>query len=119
MSVNFSHAIVRATVGAFGMAVCAGILLAGAAAASPSAHDAGRSMYDTNTRVQTVSYADLDLSSSQGRAALKRRIQAAARSVCDMGFFGSGDRWLRMAEQRCYHDAVYYARPRPTVTAAR
>ena len=116
MSLNFSHTIVRAVLGIFGTAIWAGLCLAAAAGASPIVENPA--LADT-VRVQTVSYADLDLSTPQGRATLNRRVRSAARSVCDIGFFGSADRWLRLAEQRCYHDAVKQARPYAAVTAER
>ncbi|QXQ07177.1 UrcA family protein [Sphingosinicellaceae bacterium] len=69
MSLNFSHTIVRAALGIFGTAICAGLCLAAAAGASPIVENPA--LADT-VRVQTVSYADLDLSTPQGRAALNR-----------------------------------------------
>lgn len=111
MPSNFGHAVVRSTVGALGAAVFAGLLFAGAAAAAPATED--------NVRVQTVSYADLDMSKPQGRATLKFRIRAAARAVCDIGYFGSADQWLRLAERRCYDDAVKHARRYVITTAER
>ena len=87
MSIMSSQVLVRAAVGTFGMALCAGLCLAGAAAAEPAIND--------NTRMQVVSRADLDLSSPQGRATLDCRIKAAARAVCDIRLFGDAVRWLR------------------------
>ena len=51
-----------------------------------------------------VGFADLDLSTSEGRAALDRRIDRAARNVCRM----TGPRELRemMASRRCYEVAI-------------
>lgn len=49
--------------------------------------------------VRTVSYADLDLSTSAGQARLERRIQAAVRDVCGMA--PSFDLARRQAVREC------------------
>jgi UrcA family protein len=51
-----------------------------------------------------VKYGDLDLSTSDGRAALDRRIDRAARTVCRM----TGPRELSemIESQRCYRIAI-------------
>jgi UrcA family protein len=51
-----------------------------------------------------VSYADLNLSSDAGRAALARRINAAARSACSPDT--SGFPPLRRISDRCIETAV-------------
>ena len=72
----------------------AGIALAAAAAvlASPAAPAATPAI-----RTLTVRYADVDLSTTQGVAALYRRLQGAARFVC-----GESDNSL--AQQRSWND---------------
>lgn len=51
-----------------------------------------------------VNYADLDLQSPVGAAALYRRINSAARRVCDAG--GSRDLRAQQAARRCRETAV-------------
>jgi UrcA family protein len=50
-----------------------------------------------------VSYAGLDLTSTQGQAKLAARIKTAARLVCDGNEFGLAS---RMAVQHCREQAV-------------
>lgn len=50
-----------------------------------------------------VSYAGLDLTSTQGQAQLATRIKTAARLVCDGNEFGLAN---RIAAQRCRKQAV-------------
>lgn len=84
----------RTVIGTIGTALFAGTCLF-AATAPAAAQDA--------PRAKTVAYSDLNLSSSEGRQALDRRIKQAARSVC---FNGSGDLAARSAEARCVRVAV-------------
>lgn len=71
--------LARTVLGTVGTALCAGLCLVGATA---PAH-AG-TVYDT-ARSQNVSYADLDLASTQGRKVFERRIKYAAHAVCATG----------------------------------
>ena len=102
MCIKFSRALVRAAVGSFGMATCTGLVLAASVAAGPATNE--------TTRMQAVGTADLNLSNTEGRAALDRRIRAAARTVCDIRLLGTPDQFLKTAEQRCYFNAVKAAR---------
>jgi UrcA family protein len=63
---------------------------------------------DLSERSKSVSTADLNLSSFEGRKKLERRITAAARSVCSVG----EDRNLRAitAAGSCYRKAMADAR---------
>ena len=54
------------------------VLIAAGLAALSIAHPA-------NASTRTVSYADLDLSTAHGRAALDARVRGAARQVCEIG----------------------------------
>ena len=65
------------------------------AAAGPALAEAPKSV--------AVSYADLDLSHTAGRATLDSRIQSAARSVCATGGI---DLVSKSLEDRCVRDAV-------------
>lgn len=51
-----------------------------------------------------VSYADLDVSKQAGAEALYRRIQAAARSVCERADGRDIDRFMRY--RQCYSEAI-------------
>jgi len=75
----------------------AGALAFGFAAASPAADS-------PEVRSLTVKYADLNVSSPEGAAALYGRIRAAARSVCAT----SDDRalWSRSSVDACVHKAI-------------
>ena len=53
----------------------------------------------------TVRFGDLDLSSAEGVSTLYRRIQAAARSVCDQSVPAS-DPIIGLAWKGCYRTAV-------------
>ena len=66
---------------------------------------------EADTRSTTVSYADLDLGSARGQAALERRIQYAINNVCN----DTGRRSLDAQAQNeaCRNDAK--ARMAPTV----
>lgn len=55
----------------------------------------------------SVSYADLDLSTDEGRAALERRIEAAAREMCGMdGTLTTGSRMPSYSMRACYKKAT-------------
>ena len=49
----------------------------------------------------SVPYADLDLSSPEGRATLDKRIDAAARKVCGVGEIRTGSRLNSSAARKC------------------
>lgn len=55
------------------------------------------------TLSKTVSYADLNLGSAQGRAALQQRIKSAARTVCKVD---AADLNARTSESRCVKTAI-------------
>jgi UrcA family protein len=90
-----SYTVQRAVVGAFGTALFAGLALSGALAPANAA--------EVQARVQTVSYADLNLANAAGRAALDSRIKAAAETVCATGL---NDTAAKVAESRCVKSAV-------------
>jgi UrcA family protein len=90
-----SHSFQRVVIGAVGTALFAGLSLSGALAPANAA--------ETQARVQTVSYADLNLSNAAGRAALDNRIKAAAETVCATGM---NDAAAKTAESRCVKAAV-------------
>jgi UrcA family protein len=73
----------------------------------------------TITRSMEVDISDLSLTSTRGRAKLNRRIDFAARTVCDRQEI-FGERQLRDYE-RCYNKAVSNAKDqvRLTQTASR
>lgn len=54
---------------------------------------------------QKVSFADLDLSTPEGQAALDRRIDAAARDVCHLDDMRTGTRLKAQERKRCYAKA--------------
>ena len=58
---------------------------------------------------RAVSYADLNVASAEGRAALEQRVRGAANLLCQPNIAGvTGERVLR---HRCYVAAVASARP--------
>ncbi len=71
----FATNFARNAIGAFGAvaiaATCLGVASAPAAAT------------ETGVATKTVSYADLNMNSAEGRARLDARIRAAAKSVCE------------------------------------
>jgi UrcA family protein len=73
-------------------------LIAAGIAALTIAHPAAAS-------TRTVSYADLDLSTSHGRVALDARVRSAARQVCEVGIenLSLAD---QVAERACMARAV-------------
>ena len=92
-----SHTVQRAVIGAFGTALFAGLSLSGALAPANAAEVQGQA------RVQTVSYADLNLANAAGRATFDQRVKAAAESVCATGL---NDVAAKTAESRCVKAAV-------------
>jgi len=98
-----NQTFVRTVIGTFGMAFCATVCLV--AAAGPAA--AAPVTAAIPTRV--VSYADLDLSSTAGRAALNNRVDQAARAVCSVG---NGDLFAQAEEARCIRAAKAAAQVR-------
>lgn len=54
---------------------------------------------------RTVSYADLDLSTANGRSALDARVRGAARQVCEIGA-DEGSLAERLAAKACFAHAV-------------
>ncbi|QYE34360.1 UrcA family protein [Polymorphobacter sp. PAMC 29334] len=101
--------IARTVLGTVGTALCAGLCLVGATA---PAH-AG-SIYDT-ARSQNVSYADLNLGSTEGRKILERRIKTAAHAVCVTGRF---DLQSMKEENRCVRVALDSAKPKVVAAAS-
>ncbi len=100
-----NQTVTRTVIGAFGTALCASICLLGA---TVPAH-AGEV-----PQTRTVSYADLDLSNSHGRATLTNRINQAAKEVCSIG---SGDLRAQIEESRCTRAAKASALPRAAAVA--
>lgn len=70
----------RSLVGTAGTLLLAGLCIAGATA--PAAAHTTLDVNGKGERIATVSYADLDLGSADGRATLDGRIRVAARQVC-------------------------------------
>ncbi len=80
------------------------LLIVAAAAASMTSLTTHASDPGTTRLAVTVSFGDLNLSTPDGVAALRRRIGNAARQVCPVG----DPRDLRRAtvEKRCVDDAI-------------
>ena len=96
MFASFSHAAVRTVLGTAGTLVFAGACLFGATAPAAAATPHGE------IRVAAVTFADLNLSSTSGRAVLERRIRTASRDVCKVDGRELRD---RSAETQCYDTA--------------
>ena len=96
MFATLTHNAQRVIIGSIGTVLAAGLSLSGALAPAQAAETSA-------ARVQTVSYADLNLTNAAGRAALDQRIKAAAESVCATGL---NDTAARTAESRCVKDAI-------------
>lgn len=64
-----------------------------------------------------VPYGDLDLSAAQGRAALDKRIAAAARKVCPA--VDGLELRAQMAAKACYRVALASAQPQLAAATAR
>ena len=77
--------------------IAGGALAFGFAAASPAADS-------PEVRSITVKYADLNLSTPEGAAALYGRIRGAARNVCAAS--GVRDLSVRSGEEACVHKAI-------------
>ena len=58
----------------------------------------------------TVKYNDLNLKSEQGRKALERRIDKAAREYCGVGELQTGSRIVASSTRQCYEEARNAAR---------
>lgn len=100
MTTYFSRTAARAAVGTVGTVLCAGICLFGATAPAQA--------NPAEPRSHAVRYADLNLSSAEGRATFDRRVRNAARLVCATGDAGLHS---RTAERRCMREAVNNALP--------
>lgn len=59
---------------------------------------------ETDNAVE-VSYADLDLTSDADRNTLERRLEKAARKVCDLDGHGTGARIAPREARDCYAEA--------------
>lgn len=57
------------------------------------------------SRTTGVTYRDLDLATTEGRAELDRRIDNAARNACGMDEVVLGTRLPTSGQRRCYRDA--------------
>ena len=60
---------------------------------------------ETDQRSSQVAYADLDLSTPEGLAELDRRIDTAAREVCDADQLTTGTRLSSRAARDCVRTA--------------
>lgn len=98
MFTAFTSAVTRTVVGTAGMALCAGLCLVGATAPA----------HAESARTATVSYADLNVASAQGRSVLDRRLHNAARAVCSSTRDGAAG---RTDESRCARTALSNAKP--------
>ena len=78
-------------------------LIAAGLAALAIAHPAAAQSSATST--QSVSYADLDLSTVHGRATLDARVRTAARQVCEIGTEEASLR-ERVEAKACFAKAV-------------
>lgn len=56
----------------------------------------------------TVSYADLDLQTTEGQATLQRRLDRAAEKVCDAS--DARERMHRQSVRKCYAEATRQSR---------
>lgn len=66
---------------------------------------------------EPVSYADLDLRTPAGQAALDSRIQSTARRLCGArGQTSDFGEWIR--QRRCFRESLYVARGRARVAIA-
>jgi len=89
---------------AFTAATTAAFLIATPAIAQSNAtgKDAAQSM--------KIKYADLNLASAEGQARLERRIDAAAKKVCQLGKHRTGTRIPSTERKECYAKARQSAR---------
>ena len=84
-------------------AACTAIAAAAALALGGTAAHAGT---DANAvqKAQAVQVADLDLSTSEGRAELQTRLDRAARDVCGMSEKTTGSRLPSKAARKCLRE---------------
>lgn len=83
------------------------------ALAVPTVATAGTNQPQGNPPKLEVSFADLDLTTPEGEAALDRRIHAAARVLCaDLGIVGALEDAARL---RCIRNAVQGAKPQVAI----
>jgi UrcA family protein len=68
------------------------------------ASDAPRTLSTSQTSIERVSFADLDLFGQAGKATLQRRIRAAARRVCDT--HGDPTLAVQLGEMHCTRSAI-------------
>lgn len=54
----------------------------------------------------TVTFKDLDLSTAEGQAELDRRIENAARVMCELDRKSTGTRIASRASKQCYNTAL-------------
>lgn len=101
MSKLLNQNALRTIVGVAGMLVCT--------AACFFAATAGAHPVDTSTRSQVVRIADLDLSTSQGRLVLDRRLKRAANEVCASS--GVYTTFQDATRSRCIREAMEAALP--------
>lgn len=73
-------------------------------AVSGEASAAPRTLSTSQTLIEHVSFADLDLLGQAGKATLQRRIRAAARRVCDTQ--GVPPLAVKLDEMRCNRSAI-------------
>ena len=98
MFATVNSTVARVVLGTVGTALCAGLCLV--AATAPASAEP--------VRTTTVRYADLDVRTAPGRAALDRRVHDAARRVCTSADTGPA---ARVEEGRCVRHAVAAATP--------
>lgn len=72
---------------------------------------AGNDMASKQTApTMEIKYSDLNLASAEGQAKLKRRIDAAARKVCQLGKHRTGTRIPSSESKKCFAKARQSAR---------
>ena len=84
-------------------AACTAIAAAAALALSGTAAHAGSTAKATQ-KAQAVQIADLDLSTGEGRAELKTRLNQAAREVCGMADKTTGSRVASKEARKCLRE---------------
>lgn len=96
----------RTLAGAAGTLFFAGLCIAGATAPAQAAQPLPPITYSVNAegeRVAHVRFADINLGSKEGQAALQTRLRIAARTVCNNG---QQDPFATAAANRCYHETL-------------
>jgi UrcA family protein len=73
-------------------------------AVAGEASAAQRTLSQSETSIERVGVADLDLLGQAGKATLQRRIRAAARRVCDTQ--GVSSLAVNVSEMRCNRSAI-------------